>query len=406
MKKRIILAVFVVLAVSTLFARTGVITWDHINLREGPGTRFKRLRNFEEGKYFEILGQKGNWIEVNANGMRGYLYKDGIKEVKTLGKYKVMMGGVLFMWGPSEKYDTLAIRESGIEVEVVWAQGNYLFGQFNGSGVWFDSMQVIEVVKPVEEESDIETATIEDIPEPPEFEPIPEPVVQAKEEAVVEPIEVKINLEDETKKESRWFFGVALTGREFWIYSKAVDSSKDIDLITIEIGKDYRQTMLGIDGRFQLEYSLTKKDNLRALFAPGFGWTPKDYSINVDGNEFKLHETYLQGRAQLGLAYKIMPELTLAAGGGATIVGHKMEFAHPDSEKDEILHDEWYIVPTGFIEARYGSRIVKTVLGFGYTHWVSQNTRFFVIDDGTTVPVGDEINRNSYEVFFGVLLSK
>ncbi len=389
---------------ASLIARTGVIVWDEMNLREGPGTRYKRVHHFERGKYFEILGREGNWIEVNANGYRGYFYKDGIKEVKTLGIYTVRPEGVIFLWGPGERYDTLAVREGGIDVEVVWANGQYLFGQFNGSGVWFDSTAVVSV-RPAQIQPDLEPPEVEEIPELPEMPEFVVPAIEAQPKPVP-PSEDRIAPIIRPKEpKPRVSFGVMPYAEASWVHSKAVDPEKDLDLPIVDIGDSYRQSLFGIGLRGEVGYALDEGRRWRVLFAPKAEWSPKTYLLDVYNDDYRLREDYFAVGGQLGVSFEAAEELVFAITGGPTAIGHKMIFGLEDSTAKQTLHDKWYLAPSAGVEARYGRGPLRTVLGFEWTGWVSENTRFFVKEDGSTIPIGEDISRNSFEVFFGVQLS-
>ena len=399
MKKKILLFVLVV---SALFAKTGLITWEHLNLRAGPGTRYKRLRNFEKGKYFEILGKEGNWIEANANGQIGYFYKDGIKEVKTIGTYIVRPEGVLFRWGPGERYDTLAVHEGGVPIEVVWGERGYFFGQFNGSGVWFDSSAVMDIVESAPANEEVQPAVLEEIPKMPVAPPqITEPVSPPPPEIVPQIVE-----EPPKKAQNRLSLGLMLAGTHKWVQSEAVDPSEDISIPTITIGDSYHQMLLGFGARGNLSIAMGRRRRFEVMLAPGFEYAPKTYLIEAAGKSYKLSETYLFAGLDLGLVYKITRRWAIAGGSGASAIGHKMKCGPEDEDADETLLDGWFIAPEGFAEIEYGQSPIKTVLGARYRHWESDNTRFFIADDGTIVPVGGSLNRNTYEVYFGVILSR
>ncbi len=393
------------LAITSIFARTGLITWDFLNLRAGPGTKYKKVRNFQKGKYFEILGKDGNWIEVNANGLRGYFYMDGIKEVKTIGEYLVKGDGVLFQWGPGERYDTLAIREGGISVEVVWAQGIYLFGQFNGSGVWFDSSAVIEILESEPPEEDIEPPLPEEIPDMPVVPP-----------AIVEPVEPKIapiekiipKVVEKTvpKEKNRFSYGLMLAVSQRWVRSVAVDSSENIIIPTVEIGDSYRQLLFGMKARANLSILLGEERRSRLMIAPAFEYIPKKYIVDTGSQRFKLRETYLMTGLDLGFGYEVMEGLVVAGGPTVSAIRHKMDYGADGDDPDIGILDSWFFSPGGFADVEYGAGVFNTVLGVGYKYWRSDNTRFFIADDGGVTPVGGDLNRHAFEVYFGIMLSR
>ena len=393
------------LAITSIFARTGLITWDFLNMRAGPGTKYKKVRNFQKGKYFEILGKDGNWIEVNSNGLRGYFYMDGIKEVKTIGEYLVKREGVLFRWGPGERYDTLAICEGGISVEVVWAQGRYLFGQFNGSGVWFDSSAVLEIVESEPPEEHIKPPLIEEIPEIPVIPPV---IVEPVEPEIVpiEKIAPQIVERPVQKDKGRFSYGLMLAVSQRWVRSIAVDSSENIIIPTVEIGDSYGQLLFGMKARANLSILLGEERRSRIMIAPGFEYIPKTYKFDSGKQSYTLSENYYIPGLDLGFGCEVMEGLVVAGGPTVSAIRHKMDYGVGGDDPDVELLDSWFFSPGGFAEVEYGAGIVNTVLGVGYKYWRSDNTRFFIADDGVVTPVGGDLNRHAFEVYFGIMLSR
>ncbi|HHS50797.1 MAG TPA: hypothetical protein ENN07_06745 [candidate division Zixibacteria bacterium] len=407
MKKLVTIAVLAVVVATTIAARTGVVVWETINLREGPGTRYHRLGNFEKGKYFAILGQEGNWVEVNANGIHGYFYKDGIKEVKTLGTYIVREDEVLFRWGPGERFDTLAIREGGIAIEVVWEHGQYLFGQFNGSGVWFNRDAVIKILPSDDEVPGLESPLVDDIPELPE---IPEVVVPAVEKPPVrtEPtVQITRRVpEPPPKTPSRWRWGAMVSANNAWVHSEVADPLQDISIPTITIGEDYRQSLLGGQFRAHVGFSPGKKRRWEIALLPSVAWTPKSHIVNIHGENHTVTDEYLRAGGELGLAFKPHRSFALGIGGGCTMIEHEMRLSSQNGTSEQVLMDGSFLAPMGFFEFRIGAGALKTVAGASWTQWISDNTRFFVERDGTPIPIGGDVNRESFEVYIGLMLSK
>ena len=54
--------------------RTSKVAWDLVNLREGPGTRYKVIGNAKKGASLKILEANGDWLHVRLeNGSTGWV---------------------------------------------------------------------------------------------------------------------------------------------------------------------------------------------------------------------------------------------------------------------------------------------------------------------------------------------
>jgi curli biogenesis system outer membrane secretion channel CsgG len=57
------------------------VAWDNVNLREGPGTTYKVIRNVKKGTSLGILEVKGNWLHVRLeDGSEAWIFKSATSE--------------------------------------------------------------------------------------------------------------------------------------------------------------------------------------------------------------------------------------------------------------------------------------------------------------------------------------
>jgi N-acetylmuramoyl-L-alanine amidase len=61
------------------------VTWSYVNLREGPGTKYKVIRKLKKGTPLDILDEKRGWLQVYLDdGTEGWLSKSATSmKVKT-----------------------------------------------------------------------------------------------------------------------------------------------------------------------------------------------------------------------------------------------------------------------------------------------------------------------------------
>ena len=61
--------------------RVTQVAWDNVNLREGPGTNYKVIRNVKKGTSLGILEVKGNWLRVRLEeGSEAWVNKSATSE--------------------------------------------------------------------------------------------------------------------------------------------------------------------------------------------------------------------------------------------------------------------------------------------------------------------------------------
>ncbi len=51
---------------------------DNVNIRSGPGQRYRVVGSVGTGEYVQRLGRRGTWVYVNAGGVLGYIRGDFI----------------------------------------------------------------------------------------------------------------------------------------------------------------------------------------------------------------------------------------------------------------------------------------------------------------------------------------
>lgn len=57
--------------------RSIVVKKKKVNVRKGPGTKYSIVFKAQDGVVFKVLGEKGNWLEVeHETGAKGWLFKD------------------------------------------------------------------------------------------------------------------------------------------------------------------------------------------------------------------------------------------------------------------------------------------------------------------------------------------
>lgn len=62
--------------------RTTQVMWDSVNLREGPGTKYKIIGNIKKGTSLIILGEQGDWLFVRLeDGKEAWVSKKATSEV-------------------------------------------------------------------------------------------------------------------------------------------------------------------------------------------------------------------------------------------------------------------------------------------------------------------------------------
>ncbi len=62
--------------------RTTQVTWDFVNLREGPGTGYKVIGNAKKGTSLKVLEASGDWLHVRLeNGTTAWVSKSATSEV-------------------------------------------------------------------------------------------------------------------------------------------------------------------------------------------------------------------------------------------------------------------------------------------------------------------------------------
>jgi len=65
--------------VSQAESKTGTVQASALRMRSGPGTRFRSSRVLQRGTEVKVVGKRGNWLKIKAQGRIGYVYKTFIK---------------------------------------------------------------------------------------------------------------------------------------------------------------------------------------------------------------------------------------------------------------------------------------------------------------------------------------
>ena len=82
MRTKLTLFVLLILG-NNIFADSGIVTADGLNIRSGPGAEYKVVQTVRRDTLLEIISYSGNWIEVSYNNSHGYVNINYVKIIKT-----------------------------------------------------------------------------------------------------------------------------------------------------------------------------------------------------------------------------------------------------------------------------------------------------------------------------------
>ena len=73
------LIIFIVCIAKITYATTGIVTADSLNLRESASTSSDVKTTIKKDQEVEILGQEGDWYQIEVNNISGYVHSDYIE---------------------------------------------------------------------------------------------------------------------------------------------------------------------------------------------------------------------------------------------------------------------------------------------------------------------------------------
>ncbi len=382
----------ILILAAAVFATTGKIVWRDLNLRERPTTASRVITQFHEGKYFKILGSEGGWIHANANGYIGYFKREGIEYVNILGKYVIRNpDGATFMWGPSRRYPVLA---SGPEyrnavIEVVWKDGEYFFGQYNGSGVYFHEKD-LDGPKTDEEISDIMAQRQAMNIVPPDQDIVRQPIPMAEDGHKPR----RVRTYDGTKR--RVIPQISLFYANGGIDGIPKDDTQD----------GYQQTIWALGMHSGIRISFGERRFWGMTIRLKGSWTPNEYITPIRGTDYRSMEQYIFFSLNTGFEFDMGEYMTAGFGGGYGGIYDIITYGI-DGEKTYSLSEEVYFGPTGYVELAGGLRHFRVFAGADYYYWMSDKSRFYVIpyagsDVGRAIPDGNEYHRHMIRGFAGL----
>lgn len=122
------------------------ITTADVSLRSGPGVSYSVVTTLPKGIKINVVGRQGYWLKVESKhgGAPGYIdeqfaapagsaQNSTTKKPQLTGAYRTLVD-VDLRQGPGAKYPVVARLPSGIKVNVVGAEGDWLRVESKHSG--------------------------------------------------------------------------------------------------------------------------------------------------------------------------------------------------------------------------------------------------------------------------------
>ncbi|MBU0680864.1 MAG: SH3 domain-containing protein [Proteobacteria bacterium] len=120
------LLAFLLLATSTSLAQAQMVSVDAdmINLRSGPGSKYKILWELGRGYPLKVIGSKGSWYRVvDFENDKGWVYK---KLVDRTPHLVVKKGAINLRSGPGTGYKIVRQAKRGVVFSSVETKGDWV----------------------------------------------------------------------------------------------------------------------------------------------------------------------------------------------------------------------------------------------------------------------------------------
>ncbi|MFP4458626.1 MAG: SH3 domain-containing protein [Candidatus Zixiibacteriota bacterium] len=365
LKKIVIIVIF---SINICIAKTGLILWDDLYLRKGPGTSYPVVKVFHEGKYFKILEYTSStWIKANANGYTGYFRRSAIKEVPTQ-KYTIK-NPVTFKWGPTDDYPDLAHNSGNIVVEVVWSEGDAHFGQYNGSGVWFDKDALSGPW------TDSQLDSLNNKPDPGPI-PAKHPVY------------------------SNEYRGRNPIGGHLGFYYTSGGSN----VPAIEVADGYQQLYWTLGGMAGLRWSFNRSRSIGLLFRLKGVYIPKDYKSRFYYQDYDVKQRQIILDATLGMEFDFGYYFSIAAGAGYAGMQDYLSYGLTSEEDMTKLNDEIIYGPIGYLELNTGLPHFRIMGGVDYYYWQTDRAKFDIRPDGSAMVDENIFEKHLIRGYAGVMV--
>jgi len=124
-------------------------------------------------------------------------------------------------------------------------------------------------------------------------------------------------------------------------------------------------------------------------------------SYNIGETGYKLWESGYIINPTIGIENYCSENIFLRFGLGLSVFKHKMSYGET-KETTLILHDKTYFCPKAMLEIGTGNQWVRTFVGVSYQYWLSDNTRFYIDENGASTPVGYKLNRHYLRGYCGL----
>jgi SH3-like domain-containing protein len=111
------------------------IAADEVNIRSGPGTRYEVLWQFFEGYPLLVLKTKGDWLQIrDFEGDEGWVHE---RLTNNLAHLVVKKNRINMRSGPGTKFRVIATAEYGVVFRTIERKKNWVKVKHdNGTSGW------------------------------------------------------------------------------------------------------------------------------------------------------------------------------------------------------------------------------------------------------------------------------